>query len=338
MFNQQHPLTSMKIRNFSLLLLLLPVILSSQNIDIPSASVWAAETQTLLQFDPLCQSEQQLEAIPLKVEQEDAAAASATPFRDALIALIRSGKLAAFDRADYRRIPHARAMELFVQTDTTFIFDPETYEEELQITERDLLEECDQFLLRQRWVYEGENQLSCRAVAIAPYWKHSDYGKAAAPIWFELPPPKDRLNNPAHRRVKQAALLLYTLPVREYQELRGATSDLKERLITGFQANRFPGYRQDRSRIPAEEAAGIFSSTDTIFTIDPETYTESFELVEREYRAQDVTAFRLEQAWYLDPKRGRLQCELIRLAPSVPVVDEYGTLEYFRPLFYWRKP
>jgi hypothetical protein len=304
---------------------------------IAQSPVWEGQSEALLHFDPNCAGNSQVEAIPLKVVQPKAAKASRTPFRDALIQMIRSGKWAAYANSSQRPLPHERAMQLFVKVDTIITFDPETYEESLNIVETDLLEDCQRFWLRLKWKYYASGKIGCRAVALSPYLL--DYtGQPQKPrIWFELPPAKARFNDPTHRRVKYATLLHYDTPEQRMQHNTGSWTSFQRTFIEDFKAGRFTGYTAERAPIPLADAAQIFNATDTIYTIDPEKYTEKFEVVEREYRPEDIRALRVEQAWYLEPRNGRLQCELLRLAPAISVVDEYGTLRFYQPMFFWKQ-
>ena len=311
-------------------------LLRGQIIVPPADAIWSAEAVSRLHFDPDCGSMRPVEAIPLKVQQPRAMAASPSPFTDALTAHIRSGNWPAYSPQRYQPIPHDKAMQLFVRTDSIISFDPETYEESITVVQTDLLSGCEDFLVRQLWSYSDADGFSAQAVAIAPVLPGPEES-AYAPVWFALPEAKARYNEPTHRRVTQATLLQYALPEQQMQDLSGSLPDFKRNLLQQFQEGQITGYRRDRSLIPASEIEGIFNATDTIFTIDPETYTENFEVVEREFRSEDVTAFLAEQAWYFEPRSGRLQCELLRFAPARPVVDEFGTLRYFEPLFYWQR-
>lgn len=299
--------------------------------------VWEGQSETLLHFDPNCTTNRQIEAVPLKVVQPKAAEASRTPFRDALIDMIRSGKWAAFNNNN-QPLPHDQAMKLFVQVDTIITFDPETYEESLNVLETDLLENCQRFWLRLEWKYYDGGTIECSAVAISPYLLDLT-GKPQGPkMWFELPEAKDRLNDPTHRRVKYATLLHYNSPKQRMRHAKGNWSAFQKAFINDFKTGQFTGYTEDRQPISKSQATDVFNATDTIYTIDPESYTEKFEVVKREYRSEDIRALRVEQAWYLEPRTGRLQSELLRLAPAIAIVDEYGTLRFYEPMFYWRKP
>ena len=304
---------------------------------IAQSPVWEGQSETLLHFDPNCAGSSQVEAVPLKIVQPRAAEASRNPFRDALIEMIRSGKWAAYANNRQQALPHMRAMQLFVKVDTIITFDPETYEESLNIVETDLLDNCQRFWLQLKWKYYAGGQIECQAVALSPYLV--DYaGQPQRPrIWFKLPDAKDRFNDPTHRRVKYATLLHYDIPEQRMKHTAGNWTNLQQTFIDDFKSGRFTGYTAGRKPIDQADAAQIFNATDTIYTIDPETYTERFEVVEREYRPEDIRALRVEQAWYLEPRTGRLQCELLRLAPAISIVDEYGTLRFYRPMFFWKQ-
>jgi hypothetical protein len=299
--------------------------------------VWEAESETLLHFDPTCSTDTPLEAVPLKVVQSNAASASYTPFRDALINMIRSGKWPAFANDGELAVPHTTALERLIQVDTIITFDPETYEETLNVVKTDLLENCQRFWLRQEWKYYAGGKIECKAKAISPYLLNRNGEPLQPTIWFALPEAKERFNDPTHRRVQDAALLHYDCTEQQMEHTTGNWATLQQQFIEDFKNGQFKGYTENRMPIDKAQAAEIFTAVDTIYTIDPETYTESFEIVEREYRPEDMRALHLEQAWYLEPRSGRLQSELLRVAPAIAIVDEYGTLRFYKPMFFWKQ-
>lgn len=83
---------------------------------------------------------------------------------------------------------------------------------------------------------------------------------------------------------------------------------------------------------------GLFLSTDTTVSYEPETWKENLKVVRKELQAADTPHLRLVENWYWDERRQRLIIRLERFAPLVERENATrGYTYYSRPLFYRRK-
>jgi len=319
------------------LLVLLPVFSLAQSSE---TSQWSVESVSLLTFDRHCNasSTKHINAIPLKVQQTNTLKPSGTPFRDAIIRAIQNGQWEAFTDASLSTLlPSEEVLGSYLLVDSVVTFDPETYEEKLNIVHFDLLRGAQSFKVKQKLVFnEASNRLESQALAIAPYVSEPG-GKKYSPVWFQLPDPREKFFDPSHRKVSFATHLNYHLEEQKMKPIRGERRGLKKAMLTRLEKGEMTGYDDNGTPIPLEEVPNIFVKADTIFTVDPETYEESFEVVEREYRSEDINDYLVLQSWFFVPGKGQLQCRVEKVAPVVPVTDEYGTLSYYLPLFFWQR-
>ncbi|MCG8326580.1 MAG: hypothetical protein MI974_02785 [Chitinophagales bacterium] len=324
------------------LLLLLPFITKAQysNIIKNDDISWAAESFSAISFDNQCppKKDHHPTATPIKILQTDFDALSEQAFTDALISKMRNGTWKAYkDHTLSKALDVSAVNDIYMIIDTVITFDPETYEEVMNVVQYDLLATASQFKVKQLWFFnDDEGSFETTALAIAPLVKN-ELGSLHTPVWYKLPSPSKKLFNPAHKKVQYAAYLSFFVDEMEMQVLKGSLTELKGNLIKRLETGTMIAYDADKHPIPQEEVKDIFIATDTIYTIDPETYEANFEVVKREYRSEDINDYHSQQSWFFDPQSGRLQCRAEAIAPSVAITDEYGTLTNYRPLFFWHR-
>ncbi|MCB0549877.1 MAG: gliding motility protein GldN [Phaeodactylibacter sp.] len=92
----------------------------------------------------------------------------------------------------------------------------------------------------------------------------------------------------------------------------------------------------DKFSIPLtpDEVASMGASTDTIATVDPETYEETYQIVRNEVNPQDVKRFRLKEIWFFDEETSTLQVRILGIAPLIEEYDDNGNFKYERPMFW----
>jgi gliding motility associated protien GldN len=83
-----------------------------------------------------------------------------------------------------------------------------------------------------------------------------------------------------------------------------------------------------------DEVASMGASVDTIATVDPETYAETFTVVRNEVNPQDVKRFRLKEVWFFDKESSTLQVRILGIAPLIEEFDNNGNFKYERPMFW----
>lgn len=92
----------------------------------------------------------------------------------------------------------------------------------------------------------------------------------------------------------------------------------------------------DKFSIPLtpDEVASMGASVDTIATVDPETYEETFQIVRNEVNPSDVKRFRLKEVWFFDEESSTLQVRILGIAPLIEEFDDNGNFKYERPMFW----
>ncbi|HMQ48512.1 MAG TPA: hypothetical protein PKA00_11730 [Saprospiraceae bacterium] len=327
-------------KSFIALLFLLPTALSfAQKTDSTTMIV-----EHYVCFEADCDDwDIQQEFTPIKIVQSDATHYSKTPFVAWIKQQMRSGQWKAYGDADLSQpIGQEEALDRLLITDTIVLFDPVTYEEEMRIVSVHVLEEADAFKVRQSWHYNEKSEiLESRLLAISPRIGDQDIlgdrPDLEGRVWFALPAAKDKAPKIQDKNVPLIAQINYFVSENQFGANR---TGLKNRLYRGlFESNPPSYYNSDypARKIDPAFASNLFFSTDTVITVDPETYTESLEVINRHFTLQDMTYYKAIQKWYVDLRIGTIYCQLEAFAPCVPITDEYGTLIYPKPLFYWRR-
>lgn len=333
----------MRIRNIAIFILF-PIFANAQAERLINHKdvIWAAKVEAVVGFDrvqaPL--PPHLLEIVPVKVVQDNPEAPHPSPFTDHLNRLIERGALPAYaDRGLTASLPPGEARARLIAADTIVVFDPETYEETVQVVSYDLLGETPFFVVQQLWLFNGrKNELETIALAIAPAVKSGSQPDRYQPlVWYKLPAPRrglSRLKSPA---VRFATHIRYSVSEEQIEVLKGKDKHLKEILVERLQAGTLMGYDQKRQPIPPSAIDDIFVQQDTIITFDPETYEEHVQMVRLEFGPIDITDFSVQQNWFFAPSRNSLQCSPLAAGPAIPVIDEYGKQQALRPLFFWRR-
>ncbi len=92
----------------------------------------------------------------------------------------------------------------------------------------------------------------------------------------------------------------------------------------------------DKFSIPLtpDEVASMGASVDTIATVDPETYEETFQVVRNEVDPTDVKRYRLKEIWFFDEETSTMQVRILGIAPLIEEFDDNGNFRYERPMFW----
>ena len=96
----------------------------------------------------------------------------------------------------------------------------------------------------------------------------------------------------------------------------------------------------DKFSIPLtpDEVASMGASVDTIATVDPETYEETFQIVRNEVDPTDVKRYRLKEIWFFDEETSTMQVRILGIAPLIEEFDDNGNFRYERPMFWVYNP
>jgi gliding motility associated protien GldN len=83
-----------------------------------------------------------------------------------------------------------------------------------------------------------------------------------------------------------------------------------------------------------DEVASMGASVDTIATVDPETYEETYQVVRNEVNPGDVKRFRIKEIWFFDEETSTMQVRILGIAPLIEEFDDNGNFKYERPMFW----
>ncbi len=79
---------------------------------------------------------------------------------------------------------------------------------------------------------------------------------------------------------------------------------------------------------------GIFSSRDTGWIVDPETYDEKVQVYENFINFEDIKRFRIKEVWYFDEATSTMNVRILGIAPMQDVMDDNGNFRFEKPLFW----
>lgn len=109
-------------------------------------------------------------------------------------------------------------------------------------------------------------------------------------------------------------------------------------LMDGAKTGEIKAYSTEDDKFSIEltpdEVASMGASIDTISTLDPETYEETFQIVRNEVNPEDVKRFRLKEIWFFDEETSTLQVRILGIAPLIDVKDDNGNFRYEKPMFW----
>jgi Gliding motility associated protein GldN len=233
--------------------------------------------------------------------------------------------------------------------DTIVTFNPETYEEKLELRPKEYNIEGDfvGWRLRQILFYNAKKAIwGTKVVAVAPLMNITKGDSIAGkkPIfWFKADekPQKTSSNSIVWAKKtlnKQDATKVPVLPdklLKISNDFRNPAEDFLIRMkndpkMTIYDPNNeSPLTQQDRIQLMAPRR-------DTVVTFDPETYEEKVIVVQNELNPDNIEQLRLVQHWYWDERRGRLSITLEAVGLLIKVFDDFGEYRYSRLLCYRR--
>lgn len=240
--------------------------------------------------------------------------------------------------------------EAFPGRDTLISFDPETYEEKIQMVfvEPFPLYDFQCWRVHQILTYHKSSaNWRTQVVSLAPMVEVHNYQGDSVGIrplfWFKTENKcPDLLNNDIiwakTTENKQEKTRVRTPPDAQVLKVTtGYENPLKhqERVLIQDAGTVFYNFLNERP-LDMSERAELLSSTDTVDVFNPETYDLTRKIVQVNIQMDSIRDLRLIQTWSWDDRRKRLAICLDAVAPLEDVLDEEGKLKYKRALFYRR--
>lgn len=233
--------------------------------------------------------------------------------------------------------------------DTIITFDPQTYEEIVQVIVSAFDEgQVEVFKVKQLIYYNDKTkQLNSVPVAIAPMLtllKNTGGMKVEAEGYMELFwLPITALQKPlklSNNNYNYAIRMTRNINEKEMKVVKGEWTlgqVVKDMVADGANNPTTTKMYQNIGYMEAmspEEVQNFGNSVDTIITFDPNTFEEIVQVVTDAFDAKEVKSLRLVQDWVWDAKAQQLNVRLIAYAPVQHPKDNKGWL---KTLFY-KKP
>jgi hypothetical protein len=256
--------------------------------------------------------------------------------RSMLLGQIEAGKLIARTTDRGRDLTFDEVNAQFYGLDTVAVFDPDTYQEMIQVVRTEHRIGALQLKIQLAW-NESRNKLLATVVGFHVIGDQYTDGKTF--FYVSLPKlPKSTFD--IHDRnwgwVGQSEL---TFNWKNAKMLKGKSPAAFVEEVFVEQAARqasFPTYKDrcDSEPLSAEQLDLLSSSVDTISTYSPETYEETILIVRNQVEAKDVTAARLELQCYFDTDLTQLFFVPQYLSPMIAEETDHGEIRFYRPLYY----
>ncbi len=105
---------------------------------------------------------------------------------------------------------------------------------------------------------------------------------------------------------------------------------LKDGALTAFSVE------DDKFSYPISnsDVESMLFSTDTTFTVDPDTYEEKMVIVQNETNPEDVKRYRIKEIWFFDSESSTMKVRILGIAPIIDKLDENGNFLREQPLFW----
>jgi len=87
--------------------------------------------------------------------------------------------------------------------------------------------------------------------------------------------------------------------------------------------------------LTADEVEDAFYKTDTISTIDYETYEETVSIAKNEIFYEEINRFRLKEIWFFDEEASMMKVRILGLAPVRDVIDPETMIIKYPEVKFW---
>ena len=229
--------------------------------------------------------------------------------------------------------------------DTIITFDPETFEEIIQVVVKELNPHYVKTYRIKQIIYYNEKhgKLFVVPVAIAPllsiYNKDKSLKTAQPLFWMSIKEFSEAVdfNVPSIDWAKRISRTIYE---EDIKVIKGKQSlgEIFEQLIghSGQNAKTAKLYHtfSGSQKLTEEELKNMGNSVDTIITFDPNTFTEIVQVVHNSLEPTDITKLRVVQDWFWDKKTQQFCIRPVAIAPIIDRVDDAGNFLNSGPIFY----
>ena len=239
---------------------------------------------------------------------------------------------------------------LISNKDTVVTFNPDTYEEMIQIVKTDLSPKDIHGLRVKQVIYyhQKSKSLNTRVVAVAPLV----LSKAARELGIK--PKKDQLlplfwikmDGKLPKKFKKkssdinwAALVFSKTNPIDLDAIKTVKIsngfDIKNQIYqqaVNFEKPIVSSY-DGKEKIKPTELKAIFTRRDTVVSISPQTYQEEVKINETKITSKEISNIRLVQEWYFDGKRNQLMNRVKAINPIIKRTVKGRKYKIWKPLF-----
>ena len=251
---------------------------------------------------------------------------------------LNANNLNVYEDADLTKKLSYKAYQKAVKSekiDTIITFDPQTFEEIVQVIVRDLrIREVVQFKVKYILAYNSKtNQLTIVPLAIAPILPLT-YTPMKALFWMPVQAFFESINLESPS-IDWAKRLTKDVPSESVKTIKGTGTvlDIFDQMLAYYKANPstselyYSFYKNKLTPFETSDIELLGSSIDTIITFNPDTFEEIVEVVKSDIAPQFATKIRLIQDWVWDNKTQKMQIRVLGYGPVLKRID-------YRPL-YW---
>jgi len=335
----------MKFICFSILLLATRLSAQPAKIIQDPRVDWAAVIELTLPADPFFLPEEEgrdagITVLKLLSDDRSLSAAIDYSLNGKLWQIAKSEQWEMYaDAALTRRLPFEEAMRKFSHPDTTITFDPETYEENVQISfnENPLPFEASQVKVRQILSYHNASAIfDIQTIAIAPCWEGNK-----VPYWLKIPTTPvvqpESINDQPDITWAARYMTEDCSPTEErWEEVKNLTGDVVERFLDRIRNdNNVDLYDLNDELVQPASRACLFSCADTLAVFDPQTWKETIQITNKGLDYEKLDDLQLVEEWYWQEEEGVLITRLIAVAPRYWVYRDGE--EAFRQAKFYRR-
>lgn len=245
-------------------------------------------------------------------------------------------------------VSHSTFLNKVTFIDTVITFDPNSYEEKVQVIRNDLNPDDIKGFRTQQVIYYDKKagSYSTKLLALAPMVNQTDANGNVSgkfPLaWLPMAESSSNDLSVKNPDIIWSALLIDKANILEISTLKTIKNDLKksfgEQIFIEAASMKHPvessgGYGCGEFLSKAE-VERITTRIDTIITFDPETFIETVQIVKNFYNPNDLKQVILAQEWYFDNRRKVVANRLKAVAPYIEVRDADNNFLYNRIEFF----
>lgn len=326
-----------------LLLAIIPLGAKAQSGLLQGAD-WAAVIEMTLPADPMEAKPDEDEHASAAILKLSAADYSLDPYIDhslnvKLWQLARNGSWEMYDDPELtKRLPLETLMRRFAKPDTLLSFDPETYEERINITydNRQFPFEASNFKVRQLLLYRNVDAVfDVQLLAIGPCLDDNQVAYWLKPPALSPATPEDNAQLVGISWAVRYTTESVSPQEQTWQEIKNTTGPVLERFLDRIRTDTLIELLGiDGEYVPAAQRACLFSCADTTVTFDPGTFQEVVDIVESGLDHEEVSELQLIQEWYWHEEASALTIRLVAVAPRYWVYEKgeksYKALRFYR--------